>query len=763
MGLAQEQTAPAKTAKPATEKKSVSTAPVEKIMGGYQVHSMVEVGGRLTERGGSSAMWATMINQTTGGRVIGQSLEMRSVNPIKTPFFDTLSTFSEGYGGDPYDVSNLKLTKGRLYDFTGTFRRDRNYFDYNLLANSLLSTATAATPALVAEPDSLHLFNTVRHDTDTLLTLFPVSVFHVRAGYNHGTHEGPTFSTMHGGGDVQLAQLFRNQLDTYTGGVDVNLAKRTVLSYDQFFALYKGDTSSVLGPTPFRLSNGTPVSLGVDVLTGPATTCGTGANKTENVIGGIANPFCSGTTTENQAAPTRTSFPTEQLRFSSRYWDHVAMNGRFLYSGSTSTVNSYNETFLGLARASSCPTTAACMLRGLTVTGAGPNGRFARNQRVNVNADFGIEAELSSFLSISDAVTFWDFRVPGYSAYTSAVVTGPTATTSMLTPLTSANLTTRNLPSTASGFLGQKNLGNTILGTATVTPEFKISAGWRFNNRQIDFDTDSALIWHQNWMLLGAVVQPSPMVRLTVNYDIMSSKAANSDTPTDTYTREAPNKIQHLRARATVRPAKWINFAVTGNDYIAKNTDPLVEHAEHNHDFSFGTQIIPVESLSFDFSFAHDDVFSTTDLCFLTTASTVPEGAPASAGTCLQTAANPGGTLPTAAATSQLHLGNGYYDAPSTFFSGSLNYFPSKYFRINAGARINSVDGHAEMLNPLMVPGALQSNIFSPFTDLVVNIAPQWSWHGNWNHQAYNESGAAGPAGRNFSGDIITLGVKYAF
>ena len=43
-------------------------------------------------------------------------------------------------------------------------------------------------------------------------------------------------------------------------------------------------------------------------------------------------------------------------------------------------------------------------------------------------------------------------------------------------------------------------------------------------------------------------------------------------------------------------------------------------------------------------------------------------------GTCLQTAANPGGTLPTATpATSQLNLGNGYYDAPTTFFSGYSN------------------------------------------------------------------------------------------
>ena len=228
----------AKAAKPAEQKPA---APADgKVMGGYSVHSMVELGGRFAEKDGSRPMWATMVNQTTGARVLGQSLRNAHAQSAKTPFFDTLSTSSFGYGGDPYDVSMLKLTKGRWYDFTGQFRRDRNYFDYNLLANSLLTSATADTPALVPEPDSLHLYNTVRRNTDTLLTLLPVSLVSFRAGYNHNTNEGPTYSTLHYGGDVQLAQWFRNALDTYVGGVDVHVATRTTVSYDQFYGLLPG-------------------------------------------------------------------------------------------------------------------------------------------------------------------------------------------------------------------------------------------------------------------------------------------------------------------------------------------------------------------------------------------------------------------------------------------------------------------------------------------------------------------------------------------
>ena len=755
------QTAPdaAKPAKQVTEKKPAPAAPAPKVIGGYEVHQAIELGGRITaNKSGSDAMWATMVNQGTGMRVLSHSLEMHSLDPSKTPFFNTLTSSSFGYGGDPNDVSYLNLSKGRIYDFAGSFRRDRNYFDYNLLANSLLSTATPATPALVPEPDSLHLFNTVRRNTDTLLTVLPLSRISFRAGFNHGTHEGPTFSTLHGGGDVQLSQWFRNALDTYTGGVDVKLAKRTTLSYDQFYAFYKGDTFFQLAPTPFKLSDGTPVSLGVDVLTGPTVTCGTGANKTENVVNGIANPFCSGTTTESETAPTRTSFPTEQLRFASRYWDAVSMNGRLTYSGATANVNSFNETFVGDGRASSPPFPSGSVLREEIETGAGPNGQFAHNKRINVNADYGIEAELNKYVSVTDGFTFWDFRIPSQSNYSETEIGGPSATTSMLTPLTASNQLTFTTPGTFSDFLGQKNTGNTVMGIVTVTPEVKISGGWRFNDRTITFNGDPTFDWHQNWLLLGGVVQPSHAFRLNVNYDTMHSKSANAATTSNTYTREAPDMIIHLRLRMTVIPAKWINFAVTGNDYSAKNDDPLVNHLEHNHDFSFAAQIIPTQTLSLDFNYAHDDVFSTTDLCYVyvaTATAPLPPGA-TNAGTCVPSANNPG-------ATSNLYLGSGYYDAPETYFSGALSYTPAKYFRFNGGASLNSQSGQAEQLNPLMVPGALNSKVVTPFTDLLVNIAPQWAWHGNWIHHSYTEAGGPGPAPRNFHGDVITLGVQYAF
>ena len=759
----QPQAVQTESAKPAAEKKA-AIEPKERVAGNYTMHSSVELGGVLTQKDGSSAMWATMINEGTGMRVLNQSLELRTTNPRKTPFFDRLSTASFGYGGEPNNVSFLNVSKGRFYDFAGNFRRDRNYFDYNLLDNSLLSTASAATPALVAEPSSLHVFNTVRRNTDALFTLFPLSRVSFRAGYNHNTHEGPTYSMIHGGGDVVVLQWFRNALDTYTGGVDFKLAKRTTLSYDELFSLYRGDSPYQLAPTPFTLANGTPTSLGVNTLA--TTTCGTGANKTAEVVNGIANPFCSQTLVQSQVAPTRTIFPTEQFRFSSHYWDKVAFNGRLAYSGGVSNVNHFNETFDGLL--------ARTALRREVDTGGYANGRLAHNKRNSLNGDFGIEAELNQYFAVSESFDYRYFRTVGNDilvaetwANTATTPGGPTpvptASFNVNTPVTNLTHTTAVEP--GGDTINQKIQRNTVLGIVTISPAVKISGGWRFDNRQVT-DTDENRRWHQNGVVAGMAIIPSRVFRLNVNLDTLSWKAANSETPANTYTRQAPNKTYHVRARAVTTPAKWVNFAVTMNDFEGKNDDPLVDSKEHNRNFSFATQVIPSQQVSFDFNYSRDDVFSVTSLCYIfvgTATYPLPAGAQGSTGTCLQTANNPGGTLPTAPAASQLYLGSGRYSAPANFYSGALTYSPSKYFRFNGGVRLTDNSGHAEFLNPIMVPGALNSKVVSPFSDMVVNIAPQWAWHGNWVHHGYQESGGPGPAARSFHGDVVTLGVRYAF
>ena len=58
------------------------------------------------------------------------------------------------------------------------------------------------------------------------------------------------------------------------------------------------------------------------------------------------------------------------------------------------------------------------------------------------------------------------------------------------------------------GYLPHKNTGNTIIGIYNAAPGVKISGGWRFNDRDIKFEEDPTMSWHQNGALAGLVVQP---------------------------------------------------------------------------------------------------------------------------------------------------------------------------------------------------------------------------------------------------------------
>ena len=123
--------APPATPSPAEEEK-------EKMIKGYITHQSIELGGHIVDQSGSTPMYSTLVNIQTGPRILSQSLTMRATDPSHATFFDNLSTSSFGYGGEPINVTVLNVSKGRIYDFRGSYRRARQYFDYNLLANPLI-------------------------------------------------------------------------------------------------------------------------------------------------------------------------------------------------------------------------------------------------------------------------------------------------------------------------------------------------------------------------------------------------------------------------------------------------------------------------------------------------------------------------------------------------------------------------------------------------------------------------------------------------
>src|SRR5271169_5096889 len=87
----------------------------ETISGGYVVHQSFDMGVRIMENAGSLGMYDTLVNLQSGPRILGQTFDMHTVAGTYHPLFDNLSESSSGYGGDPYNVTTLRMSKGKIY------------------------------------------------------------------------------------------------------------------------------------------------------------------------------------------------------------------------------------------------------------------------------------------------------------------------------------------------------------------------------------------------------------------------------------------------------------------------------------------------------------------------------------------------------------------------------------------------------------------------------------------------------------------------
>ena len=95
----------------------------------------MDLGGHIVGISGSGSMYDTLVNIQSGPRVLGQTITLRSFPGSKHTLFDSLTGFSNGFGGDPLNVVKLDFSKGKVYEFSGLWRRDRQYFDYDLFGN----------------------------------------------------------------------------------------------------------------------------------------------------------------------------------------------------------------------------------------------------------------------------------------------------------------------------------------------------------------------------------------------------------------------------------------------------------------------------------------------------------------------------------------------------------------------------------------------------------------------------------------------------
>jgi hypothetical protein len=704
--------------------------PKETTVDGYTIHQSIDLGGRVVESSGSLAMYDTLVNMQSGPRILDQTLDVHALANSSHPLFDDLAESSSGYGGDPYDVTTLRVSKGKIYKFQGLFRRDRQYFDYDLLDNPLVPPGVISNGYTFPQvADSPHAFNTVRRMTDLSLTLFPISKLSFRAGYSHNTDEGPSYSSQHNGAEGQYLQNWRNSTDTWTGAVDWKPVPKTMLTFEETVMHYKGDTDWGLAGLGLQLANGMPVTLGFDNQVPP--TCGDGNPPivTSATTPPTANPTCSGYLQYSRFAPTRTLMPTEEFRFQSATIKNIQMNGDVRYTGGKMNLPDYNELFVGLDN----------MGKRVFNTTGNANGK-----RIDVSADFGIIWQISDKFSLADQYDFLDFREPAFTDLSEVDFLG----TSMLLPPGPAQPPALTLAST---FTGMKTETNTLTATWEPFSKASISLGYRYQQRDITWvmplstdalpnGTSYTFPIYENAGILGLALQPTQQWRINAKIELSFDDHA--------YTQISPRQLYHYYVQSRYKPKPWATITGTFNDLERRDNIALVNHLDHIRSLSLGATLMPSPRYGLDLSYGYGDVFSQTTLCYASTPAPVGPGAGAAPADC--------GT--------NTNLGTGYYNAPTEYGSFAFTFAPIKRLRSNIGYQISSVNGATEFLNPLAVPGSLQSKYQSPFFDVAWTLHPGLTWKGGWNYYGYGEEGPVGPTlPRNFHANMITLALHYEF
>ena len=324
--------------------------------GNYNIKQSVEFGYRFSDVIGDQQTYNTFVNLQQGPRLLDFSTVMDSLDHHGT-LFDHFFFSNFGYGGDPNNVSQLRVKKNKWYDFNAMFRKDQNHWNYSLLSNplnvpTLMPNAPANFNPIVKAPVNVlgtavigaspAAFYTARNMQNYGVTFLPDSKIRVRIGYDQNTLYGPGFSTTHEGTDQYLSQNYSVHNRNYRLGVDFRFLPRTTISYDQIWSYYKNDLGSVDNNQQFSLGAGFPlVDLGVPWNTSSQPCSNTFAP------GGIVNPICNAFSIYLLHWRTRLNSPTEKVTVQSSFFKNVDFAGTFSYTGGDLTVDSYQQNFAG--------------------------------------------------------------------------------------------------------------------------------------------------------------------------------------------------------------------------------------------------------------------------------------------------------------------------------------------------------------------------------------------------------------------------------
>ena len=765
---------------------------------GYSIHQSVDLGGRIAGITGSGAMYDTLVNMQSGPRVLGETFEMRALPGKKSTLVDSLGAFGSGFGGDPNSFSRLNASKGKIYDFSGTFRRDRQYFDYDLLGNANIpggqsisigpSNAPTGSLAWPQVNQSPVMFNTVRRMTDTSLTIFPTSKVTYRAGYSQNIFQGPSlspgagspyFDQSNGASDTLLLEYQRNSSDDFTGAIDWKPVPETRLTFEEQVDHYKADSYFTLAPSTFIVqeADGTAVSIGNWDSTSPygVSSCNTGSmgsaytSPTSYTIlsapqtsGGmpVINPACDVAASYLRSQPTRILYPTEIFRLQSSSIRNVAMNGDIRYTRANMNLPNLYENFQGLDGA----------IRSVTFTGN------ANAKRAVVAADYGIVWQAAKTFSLSDQVDYSSIHQPGVATIppgiTAANNTPGTQTVNYTGPLTAGTTTVEGTLSGISQYFGQNFLTNNLTGTWDASSRATISLTYRYGTRTIaeGIPHNTALAVGaigngtvtigENGGIFNAAVRPS--ANWSVNGTVEALYADNAFTPV------GPRQTRHYRVHTLFRPKPWATLSGAWNDLERHNNtnnnqsavvagdspyEGPIDHVDHSRVVSLGVVLSPNEHYGLDFDYAYSDVYTATNICYNNGASAT---LPGTASTKSSGGPNVCPGVYARGSTTQLAdwFARDFMDAPTQYGSVSINLSPVKTIHSNVGYRVSAVSGNQFFNDARAVNGSLDSTYQSPYLNLAWTVHSGLIWKAEYNFYGYGEGG---PSGSQYCSTSTTL------
>ena len=797
-----------------------------KTTGNYNIQQSVEFGYRDSMIGGNLNNYNSFANLNSGFRLFDYTLDMRSIDH-QGILFDNLTFSNFGYGGDPNDVSRLRIEKNKWYDFRALYRRDKNIWNYNLLANPLNPAVFNPATPIVSSPHALDLS---RRMQDYDLTLFPQSRVRFRLGYSYNVNSGPAFSTIEGGEEPLLTNNVRETTNAYRIGVDYRGISKTTLSFDQTLTYSKVDNIATDNNLTYQLSNGTPVDLGL-VFNGNSPCAKPVTNPATTPPTVTAN--CNGYLSYNQAQNPRATFPTERFSFQSTYIKNFSMSGAASYSSGNNTVSGFNDSVDGWA--------SRTATRGSTTSGP------AEAKRVAVTANWSGDYKLTDKLDIVDEFRYDNWRIPSMWATADTNLFGtppgpgqsglllPIATVTPATFATVCPIAPYNGPlcpqhnssslsdvtnELVSQFLGQNIRSNTIELKYDITHRISAYTGYTYTARTIadfsaTFDTGEIYLpggaggnagFLQGGTATGnyynaargdCAVPAAGSATLPLGCTLNANGSIQEGSPANPVPDAGNDTARNLYdiheniglVGATVRPTDQLR--ITADLMFGYNDNSFTRISPRQlQSYKIQVRYTPTPwanmSGSVDIHENRDNVSMVNNVehgrsyGFVTTLSPNSKLFVDFGFTYMDIYTqtyicfpDSGSTIFTAPCTipgASSPLGTlSFYSSKDYYAYGDVMWKPYKRVTAMLGYSGSIVRGNTTFLNPLAPTGTLDFNYLTPLASLAFEIYKGLSYKTAWNYYGYNDKGIANPAGlaplpsQDFNGSNLTFSFRYAF